>query len=136
MAQLQAGLEAAGRPDASLDNQTPDIFLELIDAGGITQEEEVLEAQPPAPEGGPVAVIKDTRRRNLLQDAANTTQPGTCGAAEQPSRIIGFIFNSQARYKLKPVLKDTTGMPDSVSGWRGAEACWPCLEGQARVVGG
>ncbi|KAL4452744.1 hypothetical protein ABPG75_008406 [Micractinium tetrahymenae] len=135
LAQLQAGLAAAGRPDAYLSNHTPDLFLEMIDLGGVTQEEIVLEQQAsaPAPSVTPLGTVANVRRR-LAQAAGAAPAPagdvlgapapgpdgapdgaaGTCTEKPVPSRIIGFIFDSVSRYKLKPVLKDTSSIPSSV----------------------
>ncbi|PSC76817.1 nitrate ABC transporter substrate-binding [Micractinium conductrix] len=114
-AQLREALAAAGHPEASLNNHTPDIFLELIDGGGgLAIEDQAGLSAAPAPEGGQVGAVAAARRRGLLQEVANdTAAAGTCGAGE-PSRIIGFIFDSVSRYKLKPVLKDTTSLPKSI----------------------
>ena len=49
-----------GRPDATLEASTPDIFLEIVDRGVV--EEEVLDPVAAAPAGA-VGSIKDFRRR-------------------------------------------------------------------------
>ena len=122
--QLQAGLQAAGRPDAYLDNSTPDIFLEIIDLGGKSIDELTTEQAAAAapPETAESSVL--VRRRRLHQEmqpdpfavafneqfAANNT----CGNVTE-SQIIGFLYNAYSRYKLKPVLKDSSSIPSTVS---------------------
>ena len=138
-AQLREALAAAGHPEASLNNHTPDIFLELIDGGGgLAIEDQAGLSAAPAPEGGQVGAVAAARRRGLLQEVANdTAAAGTCGAGE-PSRIIGFIFDSVSRYKLKPVLKDTTSLPKSVRRpppGGGKRALGGRGRGHARLVG-
>lgn len=130
----------------------------MIDLGGITQEEIVLQqqAEAPAPEGDPVGTVANVRRR-LAQAAAAAPAPagdvlgapapgpdsapaggaGYCSNKPVASRIIGFIFDSASRYKLKPVLKDSSSIPKSVS-WQcpwEAGKCHP-HRGQARAAGG
>lgn len=145
LAQLQAGLAAAGRPDAYLSNHTPDLFLEMIDLGGVTQEQIVLEqqAEAPTPAGTPLGTVANVRRR-LAQAAGAAPAPagdalgapapgpdgapaggaGYCANKPVPSRIIGFIFDSVSRYKLKPVLKDASSIPKSVSH---LPCVWECV---------
>lgn len=163
--EFKAALERAGRPEGTLHNHTPDIFLDLYDAGGVSLDAQISaeqSAQANETTGG--AALAAVRRRRLHQGGAELLAAapapadgyglapalapgdalaglgavaaggaGSCAAVQQESRLLGFLFDANTRYKLKPVLKDTTSLPSTVRRGLGRS---PVALGAGRSVGG